>query len=329
MKKSILILLFILTFNHINAQLGFGKIEDINRIKEVPLLVILQEKSEKTIKKITKSKKADINQYYSDIESFNTAIRDGFENSWVFSNKIKFITTKELETYNSKSNKRKYAYFQLLIDEGDDGFSLLESKGLITTYNYALYLTGQKKPVYSYMYSSNLPNSADFKFISQQIQNYLVGREKLKSGKKSRKEMVAEFNKNAHEIKNKTLLLNKEDLTENLIDEIKNIYKYDYKITTKDEIDKAILNNDESIAYLKVVPMGQATGSTGPIKVSKLLFLQYIMDAKNGQILTFIRPSSMGLGGTLGTALKDSKSKMKIKDLKKIIKAINPQISEL
>ena len=75
--------------------------------------------------------------------------------------------------------------------------------------------------------------------------------------------------------------------------------------------------------------MGQATGSTGPIKVSKLLFLQYIMDAKNGQILTFIRPSSMGLGGTLGTALKDSKSKMKIKDLKKIIKAINPQISEL
>lgn len=323
MKKPILILLIIFTFNHINAQFGFGKIEDIKRIKEVPLLVILQEKSEKTIKKINKSKKGDINQYYSDIKNFNTAIKEGFENPWVFSKEIKFITTQEFETYNSKSNKRKYAYFKLQIDQGDNGFSLLKSKGLITTYNYAIYLTGEKKPVYSYMYSSDLPNSADFKFISQQIQNYLVGRETLKSGNKSRKEMIAEFNKNASEIKNKTLLLDRENLTENLIDEIKNVYKYDYKLTTKKEIDESILSNNESIAYLKIVPIGQVTGSSGALKTSKLMFLQYIIDAKNGEILAFVKPSSFGLGGVLGSSLRGSKRKMKTEDLKKIIKAIN------
>ncbi len=324
MKKTILtVLVFILTFNYVNAQFGFGKIEDVKRIKEVPLLAILQTKSEKVIKKISKSKNGDLEKYYSDIENYNISLKKGFENSWNFSNEVKFITSEELETYNSESNTGKYAYFKIQIEKGDNGFSLIKSKGLITTYNYAIYLTGEKKPVYSFMYSSSLPNAADFKFISQQIQNYLTVRELLKSGEKSKNELKSEFYENAHKIKDKTLLINKEDISDNLIEEIKNIYKYQYKLTSKEEIDEAILNNDKSKAYLKIVPQGQITGSSGPLKVSKLMFVQFIMNAEDGKVLAFVKPSSFGYGGPLGTALKGSKSEMKIKDLESIIKAIN------
>lgn len=322
MKKIILTLLFILTFNQINAQFGFGKIKDIERIKEVPLLVILKEKNEKVIKKIKKSKRGDLNKYYSSIENFNTAIREGFENSWVFSNEIKFLTPKEFKTYNSKSNKRKYAYLKPQIKKGDNGFSRLKNKGLITIQSYDIHLIGKNKPVYSYIYQSVFQSNADFKFISQQIQNYLIGREILKSGNKSRKEIIAEFKGNARKIKNKTLLLNKENLTEKLINEIKNIYKYDYKLTTKKEIDESILSNDDSIVYLKIVPIGQVTGASGPLKISKLMFIQYIIDAENGQVLALVKPSGIGLAGALGASLQGSKRKMKIKDMKKIIKAI-------
>lgn len=322
MKKSILTLfLFILTLSNVSAQFGYGQLKDIERIKEVPLLAVLQSTNEKTIKKITKSKKGDIQKYYSDIENYNNSLKDGLSSSWEFSNEIKFITNEELERYNSKKNKRKYAYFKLDINKGDK-FSPYADVGGITTFNYGLYLTGKNKPVYSVMYMSALPNTADFKFISQQLQNYLKMREMIKSGDKSRKDYVEEFNENSPMLKDKILLLDRADLSEKLIEEIHDVYKFDFELTSKAAIDEAILNNDNDKAYLKIVPVGQISNASGPMKLSKLVFVQMVVNAENGELLAYVKPAALGLGNMIGIALKDSKGRMNVRDLKSIVKSI-------
>lgn len=320
MKKSIFFFFFTLTINVAYAQFGFGKIEDVLTIKEVPLLIILETPNEKMIEKLENSDKQELEVYLKSVESFNKDIQEGFKNSWTFSNQISFISKNELNDYESGNNSGKYAYIKLDRDIGKS-MSPLKSQGTITTFRYSIYVMGKVKPVYSFMYQ-DLPNSADFKFISQQIQNYLVKRENLKAGKKSRKELKREFENNAKKLKDKTLLLDKNDLSKDLIKQINKLYKFEFKLTSKEDIDSAILNNND-IAYLKIVPLYQATDTYGSgntqVKNSKLIYIQYVMDASNGDILTFVQPATFGIGGATN---KDSNNKMTVKDLKNVIKSI-------
>ena len=302
-KNQLLLVLLFITLNSMHAQFGYGKLEDIQKIKKIPLLVVLESKSE-------------------GVDEYNVALKKSFEKNWNFSNEIKVISNEEFKKYNSKTNKGKYAFFKKIVHKGDNGFSVIKSKGLITTHDFTISIIGNKKPVYSMMYPTSIPNEADFKFIIQQIQYYLKGRLDLKSGKKSKKEMLNELSSSAGKIKSKTLLLDKDDLTPKLLKEIDKIYAYTYKITNKEEIDLAILNDDASIAYIKVVPVAQMTGSNGPIKVSKLLHVQYVIDAENGKVLAYVRPKSFGLGGAVGTSMYNSKKMLTKKDLAKIVNAI-------
>ncbi len=310
-RISVLILLLI-TSNIINAQFGYGKLEDIQKIKEIPLLIVLEKESD-------------------DTKDYNIALKNAFEKNWNFTSKLRIVSTEEFKKLNTKANKGKYAYFKKIVHKGDNGFSVIKSKGLITTHDYTISIIKNKNPIHSMMYPSLVPNEADFKFIIQQIQYYLQGRVDLKTGKKSKKDMMSELTAKAGTLKNKTLLLDKEDLTQKLIKNIDKIYSYKYTITTKDEIDLAILNNKEDVAYIKVVPVGQMTGSNSSssgaievaIKTSKLLHVQYVLDAKDGQVLTYVRPKSFGLGGAVGTAVYNSKKMLTVKDLKKIASSIS------
>jgi hypothetical protein len=307
MKKTLVLLLIILFFNQSQAQFGYGKIEDIQTIKEVPLLVVLKTPNEDEVKKLERKDEKELNEYYEQIENYNKSIQEGFENSWTFSKEVKFIQDIEIKDYTTKSNDRKYA----IIRKSMINFAV----------QYSVYLIGEKKPVYGFFYQDE-PNSSDFKYISQQIQNYLKKRELLKTGNKSKKELKKEFENKAQILKTKTLLLDKDDLTEKLVTQLKNVYKYPFKITTKEEIDEAIMNNSD-VAYLKISPLYPATSNnktpTHNIKEVKLIYSQYIMDASNGEILAMVQPSGMTIGKATS---KNSNEIMSIKNLKDIIKSV-------
>jgi len=303
-NRFFILVLLLITSNIINAQFGYGKLEDIQKIKEIPLFVVLEKESD-------------------DTKDYNIALKNAFEKNWNFTSEIRIISNEEFKKLNIKANKGKYAYFTKVVHKGDNGFSLIKSKGLITTHDFTLSIIKNKKHIHSMMYPSLIPNEADFKFIIQQTQFYLQGRVDYKSGKKSKKDMLGELSAKAGTLKNRILLLDKEDLTPQLIKDIEKIYPFKYKITTKDEIDLAILNNNGDMAYIKVVPVGQMTDSNGPIKISKLIHVQYVIDAKDGQVLTYVRPKSFGLGGAVGTALYNSKKMLTVKDLKKIKSSIS------
>ena len=185
-------------------------------------------------------------------------------------------------------------------------------------------LTNKKKPVYSMMYTTLHPTEADLTFIIQQFQNYLISRVELKTGEKSKKEIKAELIENANLLKTKTLLFDEEFVDKNLKEDISSIYKYDYKLTTKEDIDQAILSRNKDIAYVRAFPlMQQSGGKNSVVKLSKLVYVQYVISALDGKILGYAAPSSVGLGGNLGALTRSSNHNTTKKDLEKIIKNID------
>jgi hypothetical protein len=322
--KNVFILILFISASTVNAQLGMGKLEDIQKLKEVPLLVVLESPNEKVVKKLTKKDPEGLKKYYADIESNNNVLKTTMPNNWGASKEIRFIEREEFEKFNDKKNKGKYSFFKPVVY--DRSRSKMSTAGLMVTYSYAVYISGDKSPVYSMMYGSEnsdvTVNEADLKFICQQMQNYFTYREQLKGKKKSKKELVDEMYKNAEILSQKTVLLDKNDLKKEVIEEIDNIYKFKYKMATKAEIDQAILNEDENYAYLKIMPVGQITSSGGAFKASKLLHAQYFMNAKDGKVLTMITPTPIAMPGLLGTAMKSSNNKVSKKDLDKVVSRI-------
>ena len=324
MKKKILIsIVLLITFNVVKAQFGYGKIEDVKNIKEVPLLVLMESKNKKTVKRLSKKDNGALEQYYAQINQYNEALKKVFELNWEFSTEIKFIEEDSLEVYNTKENKDRFAYFTKVVQKGDTDSSLLRVNGTITTHSYAIFITGSNKPVYTTMYTSHTLNEADVKFISQQLQNYLKKRLLVTEDKKTRTKLMKEMNNNAHKVKEKIVLFDKDNLAPDLIYTTNTFYPFEHKVTSKEEIDTAILNNDPDKAYLKILPIGQLTGVSRPVKTAKLMHVQYLIDAVNGEIIAFVSPSKIGLGGSLGTSMKSSKQQMTKKDMEKMVEAIN------
>ncbi|NJK97295.1 MAG: hypothetical protein HC831_20210 [Chloroflexia bacterium] len=67
------------------------------------------------------------------------------------------------------------------------------------------------------------------------------------------------YNKNIKEIKNKTLLIEEEDLAEevNSVEKIKAIYKYDVKIVSSDDIEKAVEEKTPNTLVLHQISPGE------------------------------------------------------------------------
>jgi len=320
LKTKLLSLLILCATVTVSAQFGMGKLEDIQKVKDNTLLIVLQEENAKAVKKFSKKQGTALADYREAIASYNIAIQEAFNESWDYSTSFKFIKESELENYNKKENRNKYVIFDQRIDPGARPNSLMKSKGAITTVFYGINLPAKSKPIYAMMYATTFPNKADFTFIISQFKHYFNNRIKKKENKMSYKEIIADMNKDATNTKNKTLLLDIENLTEEMQSKFAGLYPYDHKITTKEEIDQAILEKNEEYVFLRMLPITQAVGGD-MIKVSKLLYVQAIYEAKDGQMLAYVAPG-FGLGGAMGTALRDSKHKLKEKDLKKLRKTI-------
>ncbi|WP_055446168.1 hypothetical protein [Lacinutrix mariniflava] len=325
MKRQILItLITILSFTNIYAQFGMPKAEDANKIQKRTLLVVLDEVDERLKKKINK-KPEKFQKYADEINLYNENLKSAIENTWTFSTEIRYVTqTKFLEIKKDKKQKKLYAYFSNKIQRNPSRIisdSYYADAPDIYTINIGL--ADEKKAIHSMMYSTSHPSEADLTFISQQFQNLLTSLQQAE-GKKYRKEMKATMAKNSQKLKTKTLLLDKEFVDKKLISKIDKIYKYDYKLTDRETIDKAILAKDSKYAYVRAFPMFQQNGGNKSIlKVSKLIYIQYVIDAENGEIASYAAPASIGLGGNLATAAKSSNQSTSVKDLEKIVKMIN------
>lgn len=313
--RNIFVAAFCLVYTLASAQMGYGKFEDILEVQQKPLLVVLESPKANTLKDL-KKKPADLAKYPDDIAQYNTALKAAFASTWTFSKDVQFVSEEQYEAIkNDKTKKDKYAYFNNKIRRYGYG---IKGAFVPNTFYHELGLTDQGKPVYSFMFDTTHPNEADLTFILQQFQSYLLARMQIKGGEKTRKELMAELEQKAALLKGKTLLLDEEFMEQKMLNKISDVYKYKYKISNKAEIDKAILSHNAEYAYIKSVPAVQMISKdANGMKMGDTKYIQYVVNAENGEMLTYVAPAAMQLPGVGGSNMTTT-----LNDLKKIIKNI-------
>lgn len=145
-----------------------------------------------------------------------------------------------------------------------------------------------------------------------------------KEFKKQRTSLFTNISKSF--IDNRTLLLDKALITEDLKKEISNLYEYNYKIVSKAEIDKAIIEKQENVVIVKkIISVSRPITKSSPnasvgvanrhdtqftTTASNAVFFNSLYDTERGKIIFLGRPS-----------FKDEK--LDVKDFGIIKKAMN------
>jgi hypothetical protein len=108
-KLVVLILLFMTSFG-LRAQMGMGKIEEIESVQKRKLIVMIEEPREKMLKKIAKNpKRGSVEDYKADLKTFNENIKTVVEKFWPYNKAgIQYKTFDEIEAL-SKTKTKDYA----------------------------------------------------------------------------------------------------------------------------------------------------------------------------------------------------------------------------
>jgi hypothetical protein len=294
MKKSLLLLagLALFGFTHnAKAQFGYGKLEDIEKLKKRKLIVIVESPDEDLMKKLTKKKKTDdIKAYQTALDLYNSQMKEVVEKFWTFSaTDIEYKTQKEVD----KLPKGQYAL--IYCSSGSKGPGT-KHEGLAWTPKgdkvegdaitvMAVALQENNKPIFFLGMPDAFPSKADLVYGITQLEwyfNYRLSHQKttMKEGK----ELVAE---NQPRLKRRTLLLRQDQLDTKLKpEEIKTAYPFNYRTVTEDEMDQYVINADSSYAYAIIAP------SYGG---NSVIYVQYVMDCKDGAQLGMSMPSMGGM----------------------------------
>ncbi|NOQ28415.1 MAG: hypothetical protein GQ564_23880 [Bacteroidales bacterium] len=211
---------------------------------------------------------ADLNQFlnsklyvvleYNPIAEYNFKIQEAVKKAWNIT-EYEFITLDQFEEMYNDPNKSflmmtqvvfqndktkvRYNFLSIFIGkEGLDGFEELPDIAAIP-----LAYTEVDEEFWAYKMESLV------RFMQTHIQNMKNNPGMVK------KNIFQYYNENTKDIKQKTLYLVKDEVAQNINTEakIKKIYPYKVKFVTREEIEEAITNRDENVAYLhKVGPQG-------------------------------------------------------------------------
>lgn len=132
------------------------------------------------------------------------------------------------------------------------------------------------------------------------------------------------FNDRMRELKTKTLLIPEEFINKNLtIEDIKEVYLFDFKVVKKDELSLLIQNNESGKEYViyQIIPqtLSTRTGQIVPeveMSQSSVSYKSALFDAKSGRRMD-IQKIEVSLAGTSGT------NDLTKKELKEIVSQIN------
>jgi len=238
MKKPIVLLLMILPVLSLSAQREYLPTEeDLQEFQGTKTYVVLKN---------------------NPISDYNFEIRDAMEKYWdlteyeylnfdEFQSKLdepgaSFLYTATVMFEKDKSNTR---YTFLCLSLGGDEPTLEKMRDIV---NIPLGFYGVEEDHYSYKLGT-LVN-----FIQQHVRMISEDPDLVSQ------HVFNEYNDNMADISNKTLYLVEEELEKDIRTEarIRDVYPYDFKLVTRDEIKQAIMNKDENVVFLhKVGPEGK------------------------------------------------------------------------
>ncbi len=271
MLKKILALLLLLvaTFPSF-SQVQPKEVDPTLEPKEVQsrtLLVMLMAEDPKKVAKLA-GKPEDLATYRAEIEQFNVNLKWVFEKFWKFSTKVDFKPVPEATKMSKGKAGKGYCLFNYRVEKV--GAPAPPSKEIALQPPY----TKLSKPdEYGYfdirLPEKMLPTQAPvakvkLPFYAPNLDDMVFGVTLLQRELQHKLDNIdpkAEYKQldfAAQALKTNTLLINKFEIEEDLIDErtFKRAYPYDYEINHPDSISNHILDQDPGFSYVKIIPEG-------------------------------------------------------------------------
>lgn len=315
-KAFLLLLLFLFIKLNSFAQFGVGKPEEIKSLKSRELIVIVETLRERVVKKLEKKKKTDkLQKYKEDIAEYNNIMKEVFQKHWKFSDKgILFMT---LEEANKIKDKNKYGVV-LCYSAMPSSFSTatLKMNGIMWSWdvkddsedrNFLKYYTkfsidllenlnNMGSPIFVNTLVDIFPTKTDIITAVKSSVFYMNYR--LEGKTMDLGDIKETVKQNAPLLKEKTLLLRKDFLSEKLTEEIiKAVYPFKYEICSKERMDEIVINGDSNYAYALIKP-NVISGRNGNF----IIFIQEVYSADNGCFVGLSMPSmaTIMLAGSAG-----------------------------
>ncbi len=329
MKRILLLIIVcIVGINTSKAQLyPITSHKDALKVKGRTLLVTLYEENANTLKKLKGNANAIAN-YQEDIQAQNEMVISTFKNYWNYTTAIEYKPYTEAKAL-LKANKEKYVLLNIyenttytivrrtsyspeagkLSYQLPNGMYRIKDREFSDRQTY-IFLEDSNGGTIMYTNIPHLdPEPSDLVYSIQQMQYILRYLEASESNKIS-KLKHDEMEKNAPELKTKTLFLCKEFLDEDLTEqEIKKVYPYPFKVVTQEELDKAIVEKTPGVAFVQLasVPGGENRASSHTIQ-----------DAETGKMyyLNAPNPIKFNTGGFGTITTKKGTYKIREKNLK-------------
>ncbi|MFT6716053.1 MAG: hypothetical protein ACJA0Q_000682 [Saprospiraceae bacterium] len=310
MKKTHWLVVLLLVCVQINAQNGLAKKSDIKKFKSRPILVVLETE----------------NSEYS--KFFNKTIKEIFKKYWTLNDSVMFME-KGIYKTKRRGGQRGWA----VVEFSEDAFYKSELEGWSSSsydYRYRIWhwqacammfsLVEDHDKIYNFIHRETLPNmfpsKGDLIYSLQMTQNLF----KNKLNNISRKDNKKQIQLNSKFLKNKTLLIDSSELHKNLtIEKLKKAYPYPMELVGYDQIQKAIVNNDSSYAYIQIVPTTYPlfeSSTTNEFIVTSYGFGHRIVGAKNGTVLGELKSVNLPI------RIMTYGGRIKAKQLKKFTKSI-------
>ena len=319
-------LIFIFIGNICTAQLGMGKVDDIEKFKIRKLIVMIETediKYENMLK--SKNKTEELENYKNTFDNFNNGVKEIFTKRWDLNSSIEFKTFDEIKKIENKSD-----YAVILFKTGvTNSFTIGAQKAI--KYNPGIQWDTERKnedrnyeksfciiefkllentnPILPLSLANIYPQKSDFLYAISSAKSYF----KQRLEKTSKDDIKKEINENNSLLKDKTLLIKKSLLYKKLdVNLISTYYPYKYEIVDDKDFENKASSSDEKYAFLLINPIvlnpssstekevnskGKLTDKNNGTKTNefKLIYSHGIIDAKTGKVLGLIEPSLASL----------------------------------
>jgi len=288
MKKIFsILLLFVLSFSF--SQFKLPQKMDWEIAKTIPIVILQLDESDENA------------------SVYNTSIKKYAEEFFGADRIEKYLSEKEFkkfikgnkEKYNFigfEYNKRKSLWFTQLYF-GITGKVFMINNGFLMSYNYNL---DEEKSTF-FKSTFQIISEADIKFVLGTFKSDIEsGIEKgdvsLKSLMKESKDVtLKDLNPNSAELKDLNLLIDKDLVDDNFINQFKNEYKFKYELVDRNRIESAILSNEKGVAftYEYYKPLAGKT-KTDNFETSYYAIMLYIYKAEDySQLFSYIPDMSI------------------------------------
>lgn len=312
MKKLLLIAICFVSFLG-KAQIK-GSHKDLKDLTSRPLIVEILEEDSKTLKDLSKPKRAgDLYFYKNFIKEFNEDFKNFVQKYWKLNRNIEYKGSSEIEALNKQKNK-SYAVIRFLPLLEKDNFAP-KSGNCIPSISYS---TIENDVQCRTFISSNSLGSEktfsekDYRIALETLQssvNWSIENGKSINGEDYIEKMATA---NCSKLTGKTLLVaDNAMLKESMKEGAKQNYGENLKFVSEIELNDAYANKNKNSAVLITVPYGVMTGGAGggfaAVSLSMFVFYKIIVDCETGEILWMYKPHGLMINPKSGLTEKEFK----------------------